>query len=277
MLNRARVSISILALTMTAAGVAHSQSGADVFERMLSEYEQRMANVENYTVVQETMGVETVSYFERRMVDGRSVFRMVRTEAGGVAVTESEDDSGWDEFYTMAPQMMARAAYQGRETVDGHSVHVVAVNDLHELDFGMGSSQDDTDFQPERGTFYVDTETWVARRMIFEGRMTTDGETHDIKSIADFGDFREVDGMLHPFHLSVTMEGLGEAMGPEMQEQLAEMKKQLEQLPESQRAMAEEMMKGQMAQFEQMMGSEGGMKVEIRVIELKVNSGPGGD
>ena len=82
--------------------------------------------------------------------------------------------------------------------------------------------------------------------------------------------------MLHPFLMDVTVEGFGEAMDPEMQEQLAEMKRELEQMPEAQRKMVEQMMRAQIENLEQM-GDEGGMKIQIKVKELRVNSGPPGD
>ena len=44
----------------------------------------------------------------------------------------------------------------------------------------------------------------------------------------------------------------------------------------SQRKMMESMMKGQMENFEQMMSGDGPMSVEVRVKEVRINSGPPG-
>jgi hypothetical protein len=278
MFGGARAVTSGSALVVLVAAGVHAQSAADILDRMLAEYERRTEGVQDYTIVQETMGVETVSYFEKEMVDGRSVFRLRRVGTAGAVVAESDaEESGWDEFYTVLPQMMTRSLYEGQDEIEGHAVHVVLVNDLDEINFGPGSAQEGGDFEPERARLFVDVDQWIVRRMVFEGRMTAQGETHEVTSTADFRDFRDVEGMIHPFHMVVRMEGLGEAMGPEMRQQLEEMRQQLEEMPEAQRKMMEEMMKGQMAQFENMMGDEGGMQVEIHVVELKVNTGPGGD
>jgi hypothetical protein len=49
-------------------------------------------------------------------------------------------------------------------------------------------------------------------------------------------------------------------------------------MPEAQRAMLEGMLKPQIEQLEEMLGSEGGMEMTITVKEIKVNAGPpGGD
>ncbi len=277
MFTPARVLTAALVTALALPAAGRAQSAADILNRMLSEYERRSQGVENYTIVQETMGMETVTYFEKETVDGHPVFRLRNTRAAGMVMTEHDSENdGWDEFYSLAPQMISHAEYQGRDQVEGRAVHVVVVNDLDEIGFGQGPAPEDADFQPERGTFYVDADQWVVRRMEFEGSMITQGEAHDVKSIADFRDYREVDGMLHPFLMDVTVEGFGGAMDPEMREQLEEMKRELEQMPEAQRNMVEQMMKAQIENLEQM-GDEGGMEIQIKVKQLRVNSGPPGD
>lgn len=277
MLAGVRVPASAFVLAVLCTGVVQAQSGPDIMERMLTEYERRAENVQDYTLVQETMGVESVSYFEKEMVNGRSVFRLRSAGAAGTTLDEPEgDEGGWDDFYTSLPQLVSRAMYGGSDQIDGNAVHIVQVNDLHELGFGPAEGGEHEDFQAENGKFFIDDDEWIVRRMEFDGRMTNQGETHDVTSIVDFSDFREVEGMIHPFHISVAMEGLGEAMGPEVRAQMEEMKKQLENMPEDQRKMMEEMMQGQMAQLEGMMGGEG-LKIEIRVKEIRVNTGPGGE
>ncbi len=51
------------------------------------------------------------------------------------------------------------------------------------------------------------------------------------------------------------------------------MKKQMEEMPESQRKMMESMMEGKLEQLEQIVNS-GSMKIETEVKELRVNAGP---
>ncbi|UCD25317.1 MAG: hypothetical protein JSW51_05190, partial [Gemmatimonadota bacterium] len=215
-------------VTLAALGLSNTQgqSAADVINAMVSAYEKNVEGVDNYTLVQETMGIETVSYFEKEIVEGRPVFRLRQTQAMGVVMNEQDEHAEqWDEFYTMAPELISRATYEGREDVDGNSVHVISVTDLEELAFGPGTAMEDQDFKPQRARMYIDVDESLMRQMVFEGQLTQDGETHDVTSIVEFQDYREVEGMVQPFLIRVTMQGLGEAMDEEQRAQYEEMKK----------------------------------------------------
>jgi hypothetical protein len=276
MFTQRHVFSAVLGIAVVVGADLHAQSAADVINGMVSAYERQTRNIDNYTIVQETMGIETVSYFEKEMVSGHPVFRLRHVDAGGMAIKGDEaEQERWDAFYTMAPELIERATYEGRDNVGGNAVHVVAVRDLQEIGFAPGAARAEQDFEPTRAKLFIDAGESLMRRMVFEGVMTMNGEAHDVTSIIEFQDYREVDGMLHPFLMTMTMEGLGEAMDPEAQKQYEEMKKELEAMPEEQRKMVEGMMKGQMAKFEEMMSS-GSMAVEVRVKEVRVNSGPPG-
>jgi hypothetical protein len=278
----ARVVTSSLTFALVLASSARAQSAADVINRMLEAYQSRTAGVQNYTVVQEVMGTETVMYFEKEMTNGRPVFHLRSTVVGGMAMPATESDEGdWEEFYSLVPQMVEHARYNGRDQVNGTEVHVITVSNLDEIDFGAQATEEDDDFRPQTGTFFVDTDDMVVQRLVIEGELTSEGKTHAVASTSDFTDYREVDGMLHPFLITTRVKGWDEAAGmddakrAEIREQMAEMKRQMEQMPEAQRKMMEQMVAKQIEAMEQMMASEGGeMTVEIRVKELRVNSGP---
>jgi hypothetical protein len=253
--------------------IAEAQSAKDVLNGMVAEYEKRMANVTNYTIVQEAMGTPITMYFEKETVDGRAVFRMRQSSVAAMAAPATGEDRGESDMYAELPKLAERATYKGRETVDGQAVHVIVIDDMQGIRFGRGMAPQNADFEPRRATLYVDTRLSVPRRMILEGRMRNEGKTTDVTSTVDMLDYREVEGMLHPFRSQVRIDGLGGAVDPEMRKQYEEMKKQLAEMPESERKMAEQMMKGQLGQMEKMMGSDGGMNVELVVRELRVNQG----
>ncbi len=274
--TRQALSTLLLPAMMVGTGL-QAQSAADVINRMVSVYEENAEGVDNYTIVQEVMGMETVSYFEKEMVSGHPVFRLRQTSAAGMVMSEQDtEEGGWDQFVEMAPELISRATYEGRDNIAGNSVHVVSVRDLHEIGFGPGATQNDEDFEPQRAKLFVDTDASLMRRMVFEGILTQDGKAHDVTSTVELQDYREVEGMLQPFLITVTMEGLGEAMDEESRKEYEDMKKQLAEMPAEQRKMVEKMMQGQMARYEEMMEGEG-MKIEMRVKEVRVNSGPPGD
>ncbi len=65
--------------------LASAQSPADIVERMLDAYERNTASVENYTVVQEVMGIESELYFEKEMIEGRPVFQLRGSSSAGIS------------------------------------------------------------------------------------------------------------------------------------------------------------------------------------------------
>jgi len=110
----------------------------------------------------------------------------------------------------------------------------------------------------------------------------TNSVDNDFTATTDLTDYREVEGMWHPFLVTVKVSGLAEATGVDdaemarLRAQVDEMKKQMEQMPEAQRKMMEQMMEQRMSGFEEMLqgAGDGTMTIEVRVKELRVNSGP---
>jgi len=283
--NSPRVLVSLLALTLILAVGSAAQSAADILNRTLETYEHRMEGIDNYTLVQEVMGMETVMYFEKEVNAGRPFVHLRHMMVAGRSMnTTGGAEKGWDQFYAMVPEFASHAHYLGQDEVQGYPVHVVEVRDLHELDFIDVPQPDDADFRWDTAKLFIDSDQWVVRRAEIAGQVTTNGQSHDVTSVTDLKDYRDVHGMLHPFLVTVQMQGLGAAMGvsdadmAEARKQLDEMKQQMDQMPAAQRAMMEQMLRQQTAAMEQMLGSGGGsgMTIEMRVTRLDVNTGPPG-
>jgi hypothetical protein len=251
-----------------------AQSGAEIVGRMLSEYERRAEGVENYTIFQDAMGLETVSYFEKVMEDGRPVFRLQRTSAGGMDVGVRPGEGSIDEIYSMGDQLGERAAYMGVQRQDDYDVHVLELADLAGMSFGRNVTPD-SEFVPTRGAVYLDVDTYAPRRMEFEGEMTNEEGVHPVTTNVEMGDYREVGGMLFAYRTVVTIEGLGAVIDPETRAQFEQMQAELENMPPAQREMVESMMAGQMEQFRAMMeGGDEAMRVQLLVTDVLVNAGP---
>jgi hypothetical protein len=265
-------SAAVLAAVTLGAPSAPAQSAKDVINDMMARYEKRMAGVQNYTVVQEAMGFNMTMYFEKETVNGRPVFKLRQTTVAGRTTSSRADDDDFD-LYSELPRLADHATYEGRETVDGQATHVITMDNLEDVRFGRGMVPQNADFKPKRATVYVDTKLAVPRRMILEGQMRMQDRNADVTATVDLLDYRDVQGMLHPFHTVMQIEGIGQAMDPEQRKQYEEMKKQLAEMPESQRQMVEKMMKGRLEQMEKMMGDDGTMNVEMIVQELQVNQG----
>jgi hypothetical protein len=271
-----------IAVAVAAAGSAHGQSASQILQHMLDAHVQRAERVDNYTLIQEVMGFDSEMYFEKETVDGLPMFHLRQTKVGGRTISQPDaDDAGWERMYQLLPELMERADYAGRGDVHSFPVHVIEVRDLHEVDFAPIPDSEGSEFVPETMTLHVDADQWIVRRAELSGSMTANGQQHDFTADVEMTDYREIEGMLHPYVVTVKVSGLADAMGmseedmAELREQLEEMKQQMEQMPEAQRKMVEQMMSQRMAGLEQMLGNsgDGAMTIEMRVKELLVNSG----
>ncbi len=255
-----------LAVVLAFPPAAAAQSAEEILMTSLEEYERRMAGIENYTIVQETMGFETSITFERTEVDGRVVF----VPAG----QEGASSGGMSNFYRMYPKIAERAELEGTASVDGEQCHVVVV-DLGGLDLDQEMHMGDRgDFVPKKGKLYVDTDDHLIRKMEMEGEITADGETRHMTAVTVLSDYREVEGMLHPFQVHITATGLSTGMSEEDAEEarkgLEEMEKNLEGMDASQRAMVERMMGGQMEKLRKMLET-GRFEITSITKEVRVN------
>ncbi len=266
-----RVLAAMALAALAAAPVAlPAQSAQEVLETALERHEQRMEGVRDYTVVQEIMGFESTTYFERVERDGH-VFFVPRQQAGSEAARRAPENP-----YAALTEMAERATLEGTEQVDGEACHVVTVTDLEGTDFYESAGAGEQ-FRPDRATFLVDTDDYLIRGMRMEGTATTDGQTRDFSLDARFRDYREVEGVVHPFRVEVSVEGMGgqmsEADRRQARRSLEQMRQQMENMSDEQRQMMERMMGDQMERIEGMLAS-GAMDFTATVREIRVNQGP---
>jgi hypothetical protein len=273
-MSRAIKVLLAIGVVLVTAPPASAQSAADVVNRMMTEYARRAENVENYTLVQDAMGFETVSYFVKEVDNGRPVFRLQRTSASGMDMGGSPGEGSLDEIYSMGEELAERAAYLGVSNVDDYDVHVLEISDFTGMGFGQNVTPD-SEFTPTSGMIYLDVDTYAPRRLEFDGEMANEDGVHPVTSTVDMGDYREVESMLVAYRTVVSIEGLGAAIDPETRAQFEEMQRELENMPPAQRQMVESMMADQLEQFRAMMeGEDTPITVQMLVREVKVNEGP---
>lgn len=271
----ARTAFSLAFLAPAGVATLHAQTGEEIMRTALERYQERMEGIDDYTVVQEAMGFESVTYFERSEVDGHAVF-LPRSRAGSAAARGAPANP-----YASFAEVAQRAERTGELTVDGEACHVLVVTDFEGIDvWGSDGGPGGGAFTPERATFLVDRDEYLLRRIGVSGTSTEQGEPRQVSFTADLRDYRDTDGVVHPWVTEVTVEGARAQMSEEEQEEmrrsLEEMRAQLEQMPEQQRQMMERMMGGQLEKMETML-ARGTMDVTVTVTEIRVNEGPPGD
>lgn len=264
-----RVALLSAVLALTLAPAAAGQSAGEVIETAMARFEDRVAGIENYTVVMDVMGFEVTNYFEKEMVDGRPTF-VLRDHSGA-----GQQSAGL--FYNGFMEVVDRANLQGRESVNGYDCFVVTVDDFSGVDFDPETPDDEEDFRPKHGTFYLDAGDYLIRKLEMDGELLGERGWQDIAMEIDFKDYREVDGMIHPFVSEMNVAGMQNAYSEEemqqAREELEEMKRRMAEMPEAQRAAVEQMMGPRMKEMERMLNS-GTMQITTQVKELKVNTGP---
>lgn len=274
--------LTVLLAASVSPGAA--QSASEILNNAYERQSDRMRGVENYTLVQESMGVETLLYFERDESGGDAfdftpkVFLVNGRDVGPMTGPDAVDEERWDPIGSF-PAIAERARYDGEETVDGRSAHKIVVEDLSDIEMTptVGANQDEG-FEARSAVLYLDTDDLVMLRMDLEGTMENEGAVQDVSMTATFTDYREVKGMLHPFRMDVTMEGMAppDMSAADLEEaraSLAEMRAEMEKMPEAQRKMMETMMSGQLERLESMVAS-GNLEMSLVVKDLRVNEGP---
>ena len=256
--------LAVLAISAPAA----AQDAKQVLQEAMEHYEQRMADVDNFTVVQDVMGYEMTNYFEKRIVDGHPVF--VMKDMTG----DEMEDMGM--LYSQFMEIADHATIEGTETVDGKACYAVHVADMSVVDWDPQMGEEDADFRPKSGTFYIDRDDSLLRKMVIDAEAEREGRTVPVAMEMMLQDYREVDGFIHPFLTQMKISGFEGGMSEEemaeARESLEEIKKQMEEMDAAQRKMMESMMKGQIERLEEMVES-GEINFTIKVKELRVNTG----
>lgn len=271
-----------LAVLALAAVPAKAQSGSDIMNRAMAAQTERLAGVENITITQTTMGMAMVVYMEKREMGGTPTLVPVSMSMGGTVTPVPQEMAEGDWSNPFQEAWAGRTRLEGEEDLDGRTVKVLVIDDFSGLELpGLpGSAGSGSDFEAKHMRFWMDEDELVMRKMEMEAETRQeDGSMAPIQMAMFLDDYREVDGYLHPFVTRVITKGVMEAANvdqAEVQAQLAELRKQLEDMPAAQRAMMEGMLSSQIEMLEEMMGGDEGMEVTMTVTELKVNAGPPG-
>lgn len=260
---------------LTVPAAVHAQSAQDIITRAMESYETRLSGVENVTIDVEVMGMTVETYLVKEMVDGRPVLQPVSTDVEGMPsdTAEVETDDMWAESWRMFDDTQDRWTLEGQGSVDGRATWRLRMTDFEGLDLSPEMPGQEGEFDADLMVMELDQERLVPLRMELEGTIRQGGEANPVAMQMQFEDYREVDGYLHPF---LSIMDVDMDMGPEgqdAQEALEELRNQLADMPEAQREMMEQMMGEQIRMLESMVGEEG-LRMELRVVDLRVNAGP---
>lgn len=257
----------------TAPAPATAQSAGEILRTALERYEQRMEGIDTYRVTQRVMGMTTTNRFVKTTMDGHPVF----VQAGADSAV-NRMPRGWGNPYRLFPRLADRAELVGNADVGGHRTWHVAVTDFQGLELdAMTPDRAAGEFRPQRLDLHLDTGNHAIRKLELQGKMVTDTASRALSLTAGFDDYREVQGMLHPFRVSIRVQGMSAALPAgeleRARQQLQRVQQQIEQLPEDQREKARQAMGDQLEQLRRIVES-GEVRTEVVVTDLQVNEGP---
>ncbi len=280
--------VMIVPFVLLASSIAKKMTAEKVIQNCVASYEREMEGVKDITIINDHPQLDKdITYQKRTVINGRVVYKTrSETEVMGIKSVSIYDGvyQWWVEdgklkkekmdyspYQTVKNLKTAQVKYAGTEKIDGHKTHILDIKDLNEM---MGAEG----MQKVSGRFWVDAKDWVIRKMEMDMEIEDEkGEKRPVKATIKMEDFREVNGMLIPYRTVVTMP-MPEAteMSPEeeqeMRKNLAEMQKQLEEMPPAERQMLERMMKPQIEMMQKMLAG-GVIEIVTEVKDVKVNTG----
>ncbi|MEX0935667.1 MAG: hypothetical protein WD013_02105 [Gemmatimonadota bacterium] len=283
--SRTFPSAFILISFLLPTGAALAQSATEVMSEYSNIYQERLEGIRDLYVVQSVMGMTTSTYFEKTDVAGTFVLQPQLIETGGtrLPIEAGSSEQLWGDPSAYLLEFSERAELDGMEIVDGVETTVVRVVDLTDLEFsapGQPQGPGAREFRPRQIRVFLDTEEWVVRRMETVADATTATGSAEVTADVDFADFREVEGLPYPHHMTVSVAGLDGAVSPREMEQartaLEQLRNQLESMPEVRREAVESMMGDQMDRLMEALES-GSLTMEVRIQEIRVNEGPPAD
>ncbi|TVR62941.1 MAG: hypothetical protein EA422_10235 [Gemmatimonadales bacterium] len=264
-------------------GAVAAQAPSDILERALAAHEARLSGVDDLTIRQEVLGFPSVVFMEKEMVDGRPVLRSRSVDAAGIpGGMDPGDVTGelWSDPAGLFGDALERWTLDGSGSVEGRATWQMSLTDFEGLTWDATLPGDDTPFHPRSIRLELEQDRHIPLHMWLEGEVVDGGERRPVAVEARFSDYREVNGYLHPFlsvlEVDLAQAGLSADEVAQARAGLDELRRQLEVMPEAQRAMMEQMMGDQIRMLEGALSGER-IQIELKVLDLQVNAGPPGE
>ncbi len=237
----------------------------EIIQSWQDHYEESIENIDDYVVV---MDQQTV-YYKKAWDNGRPYFKSRLKDSDQQEVTSGSNLTDAEVFSHVYEAVMTDGEYKGIDEVNGNQVHVVYVEKAENIV--------DEPWAPhtfEDVYIRIDPENWVLRELEYKMHIEYEGEDRVINQVFQQRDYRDVKGMQYPYETAIIIRGLAltEEERREAEEGLAEFERRLEEMPEAQRRMLEQMAGDQIEQFRQMLEDDLYETVN-RVREVRVNTG----
>jgi hypothetical protein len=201
-------SVALLALGAATFEPAKSQSVAEVIEGMYAAVESQAATVQDYTLSQQAMGVDTYSYFEKELLDGHPVFRLKMSDGSGFSFGLGGDDVGLGDVFIYGPKFLEHGVYAGTEQLGNFTVHVLTVEGEGAQEIIPPTGPAAVPYRPRAVRLYVDARMMVPRRILLEGDAMLDTGPQTLTIQLDMQNILPIETMLVPFLTKLEIAGM---------------------------------------------------------------------
>ena len=202
----------------------------EIINNLQKEYEQQMAGVNDYSIIQKPSGGiasfagETKIFYKKARINGEDVYKTrTETEVMGMDFISIYDGKyNWStdpmtgeiekELAQTNPAQfwkninLSNTSYLGEDTIDGEKVYLLQIENALQVMGGLqaqASSIQDDGLELATGKLWISSKTWIPLRMQMTIKAGSEGEdiAMNLISTTDFRDYRQVGSMLHPFQL----------------------------------------------------------------------------
>ncbi|MCF8363068.1 MAG: hypothetical protein K9G70_10645 [Prolixibacteraceae bacterium] len=258
--------ITIIALLSNTAN-SQNQKAVKILESMQERYEQSIKDIDDYILEK---GDHTTFNKKAYTEDGRPYFK---TKTKGEYTNDRESAPAANKnLYSQLTRAKEKANYKGTDEVDGNEVHVIYIDQM-EIE-GLNPDKE-TDNTMEDIFLYIDSDKLVARKMEYTMKSEIkSGEVREISLDITNRDFRNVNGMQIPYKTTTVAKGLTltDEERKKAKKGLKDFEEKMEEMPQSQREMIEEMAGDEIEKYRKMIEKDQYEKVS-QVKNIEVNTG----
>lgn len=266
--------LSLLSIMLFYPATILAQTPADIMDRMIQKYSNSLSGIETMMVVTKMEGLietdepDTTYYRKVTLQDGLQTMQEVSSSRD----TPSADYHSFQQNYDA---IVDNSTYEGIETIDGRSAHVLLVDDISALYQGAVSGMEETAVGQEgeamRGRLYIDANDYLLLRMSFDMQFSEEYTgTYDM----NFKDYRDVNGMPYSFLAEMVIDGISEQFSAEdlaeARRGIQDARQQIENSSGMQRRILERTLSGTINRLERML-EDGGMTMRLVTLSVETN------
>ncbi|MCF8302763.1 MAG: hypothetical protein K9I94_05750 [Bacteroidales bacterium] len=265
-----RVVLLFFTIVAVLSNTANSQDqkAVEILESMQERYEQSIEDIDDYLMEK---GKHTIFYKKAFTEDGKPYFK-TKTKGNNKKDMGSASATNKDLYSQFSSKAKEKAIYERTDKVDGHEVHVIYIDQMEIKGF---NADRDTEDAVEDIYLYIDSDKLVVRKMKYTiTSKIKGGEPRKVSPVVKNKDFRNVEGMLIPYETATVIKGLTltEEERKKIEKGLSDFEKEMEEMPESQREMMEQMAGDKIERYRKMIEKDQYEQVK-RVKNIEVNTG----